>query len=102
MRPLEQEPKKISQVLPAVLRKLGLEERAGHLTLAPLWRQIVGPNVSCHSSPARLERGCLWVTVDTPVWKMELERCHKDEIMRKLAAKDPRIKGLKFIVGQIS
>ena len=96
------EPRKISELLPAVLRKLGLEEKAANVTLGPLWREVVGPSVGSHTKPVQFQRGCLMVAVDTPVWKMELDRHYKREILGKLSAKDARIKGLRFHVDQLS
>lgn len=97
-----QHPEKISLVLPALLKKLGLEERAANATLGPLWREVVGPSVGSHTQPVALQRGCLVVAVDTPVWKMELERYYKNKVLGALSAKDPRIKSLRFQVGQIA
>ncbi len=101
MKPL-QEYKKISEVLPSVLKKLGLEEKAANAALGPVWRESVGASVSAHSRPVLLQRGCLVVAVDTPVWKMELDRYYKPAILERLKVRDSRIKSLRFQVGDIS
>ncbi len=96
------EPQKLSDVLPGLLKKLGLEERAADVTLGPLWKDAVGPGLADHTKPMRFQNGCLWVVVDAPVWKMELERYYKGKILQKLCAKDARIKNLRFQVGSLS
>ncbi len=95
------EPSKIGQLLPGLLKKLGLEEKVADAGLVPLWKEAVGPNISSHTKPSGLQKGCLQVTVDTPIWKMELERHYQEKIIHKLAAKDSRIKSLRFRVGMV-
>ncbi len=96
-----QEPSRIGHVLPGILKKLGLDEKAANTILVPLWREAVGLNISMHTKPMGLQKGCLMVAVDTAVWKMELERYYKDKIVKKLALKDSRIKTLRFQIGQV-
>ena len=71
------------------------------LSITPLWREVAGPGISGHTKPVQLQRGCLLVCVDSSAWKMELDRHYKDRILNKLGAKDPRIKSIRFQVGQI-
>jgi len=96
-----QEPSRIGQVLPGILKKLGLDEKTANIFLVPLWREAVGPNIGAHTKPMGLQKGCLTIAVDTAVWKMELDRYYKDKIVKKLALKDSRIKTLRFQIGQV-
>ena len=95
------EPKRVSEVLPGLLKKLGLEEKAADAALGPVWKEAVGSNIALHTKPVQFQRGCLVVAVDTPVWKMELERHCKGDILKKLGSKDSRIKSLRFQIGEI-
>ena len=95
------EPKRVADVLPGLLKKLGLEEKASHAAFGPVWKAAVGLNIALHTKPVQFQRGCLIVAVDTPVWKMELERHCKGDILARLGAKDSRIKSLRFQIGEI-
>jgi predicted nucleic acid-binding Zn ribbon protein len=95
----EREPEKISAVLPGILKKLGLEEKAADANLGGVWKDSVGPSVASHTKAVGLQNGCLLVAVDTPIWKMEMERYYKKKILNQLRQKDPRIKNIRFHIG---
>lgn len=41
-------------------------------TLAPLWQQVVGPDIAAHSHPVRIEGKCLLVQTDSPLWGSQI------------------------------
>jgi predicted nucleic acid-binding Zn ribbon protein len=70
--PSEQEPRRISESLDRVTRRLGgpssdvLAKIFGH------WPQLVGPDIAAHARPVSLRRGELVLIVDHPAWAGQL------------------------------
>ena len=81
------EPRTLGDLLPAVMKRLGLEQEQWLGTLEREWLTLVGPAVAKHTRPGRFERKLLTVFVDSSVWRNELERFGKVEMLRKLQAK---------------
>jgi predicted nucleic acid-binding Zn ribbon protein len=73
-----------SQLVPQVMKKLGLEERLRQSQVFFSWSEIVGAENASHAQPISLRNGLLVVTVDHPVWKDELSRYHKPLILQKV------------------
>jgi predicted nucleic acid-binding Zn ribbon protein len=71
-RPSEQEPRRISESLDQVTRRLGgpstdvLAKIFGH------WAELVGPDIAAHARPLSLRRGELVLVVDHPAWAGQL------------------------------
>ncbi|MDD5504746.1 MAG: DciA family protein [Candidatus Omnitrophica bacterium] len=51
--------------------------------LCRAWQAVAGKNASGHSSPVRISKSALVVTVDNPVW-MHYLHCRKYDIENKL------------------
>jgi predicted nucleic acid-binding Zn ribbon protein len=68
----ERAPRRLSDSLPTVTRRIGGPEAAAFVTLASGWADIVGPAVAAHSHPLRLSGGTLTIGVDQPGWATEL------------------------------
>ena len=73
-----------SQLVPGVMKRLGLEQRLQQSQVFYLWSDIVGNDVARHAQPICLRNGLLIVGVDHPVWLQELSRYHKPLILRKV------------------
>ena len=73
-----------SQLVPQVMKKLGLEERLQQSQAFFLWPEIVGSDIARHAQPVSLRNGLLLVTVDHPVWLQELSRFHKPLMLQKV------------------
>ncbi len=73
-----------SQLVPQVMKKLGLEQRLQQSQVFFLWPEIVGSDVARHAQPVSLRNGLLVVTVDHPVWLQELSRYHKPLMLQKV------------------
>ena len=68
----ERAPRRISDSLPSVTRRIGGPDGAAFVTLASGWPEIVGPAVAAHSRPLRLSGGTLTIAVDQAGWATEL------------------------------
>lgn len=70
----------VGEVLPAVLRSLGLERKFRELRLLDVWPTVVGPEIAARTRPTRVENGVLYVHVDHGAWMQELHFIEKDLI----------------------
>lgn len=73
-----------SELVPQVMKKLGLEQRLQQSQVFFLWSEIVGSDIARHAQPVSLRNGLLVVTVDHPVWLQELSRYHKSLMLQKV------------------
>ena len=69
-----EEPRRLADLIPAVLRKLAAEQPPWLARLQAEWAQVVGPAAARHSRPGRLMRDALVVFVDSSAWLQELDR----------------------------
>ena len=74
----------LQQLVPGVLKRLGLEQRLQQSQVFFLWAQIVGADIARHAQPVSLNKGKLTIMVDHPVWLQELQRFHKELMLRKV------------------
>ena len=73
----------IGAVIPALIKRWGLERRFQEEALQRDWVDIVGPVLARHARPGRLDRGILHIYVDHPAWLMELRPLEPD-VLRKV------------------
>jgi len=90
-----------SQLLPALMQKLGLKERLRESKVIDAWSSIVGEFIAAHSAPVALRDGILYVRVLQPSLHYELERIAKTEILRKLKQRfgGKTIRDIRFRLG---
>jgi predicted nucleic acid-binding Zn ribbon protein len=81
---------RIGDVLPSVLRDLGLQKRFSERRLVERWADVVGPEISQRARATRYENGTLFVHVDHGAWMQELHFIEK-ELVRKLRAACPDV-----------
>lgn len=74
------------ELVPAVLGKLGLNERLNEDRIMASWSRLVGPFISQHSHPMKLDRQTLVVGVLQPAILYTLDRELKGEVLAKLQA----------------
>jgi predicted nucleic acid-binding Zn ribbon protein len=88
MAPLEQAAalrvRPLGQLVPHVLKGLGLDQRRAHAEILRVWGQLIDPSVTAHAQPTGLRRGTLFVTVDSSVWLSEIVRYRYSEILDRL------------------
>jgi predicted nucleic acid-binding Zn ribbon protein len=100
-RPRPDRQKMVGEVLPALMEKLGLGERFTEQEMLGAWQGIVGEHLAKHSQPVRLRRGVLEVIVTVPVIHYELDRKHRQLILRRLQERFGRnaVQDLRFVLG---
>ncbi len=81
---------RIGDVLPSVLRDLGLEKRFSERHMVEKWAGVVGPELAERARATRYENGTLFVRVDHGAWMQELHFIEKD-LVRKLRAACPDV-----------
>ena len=81
---------RIGDILPAVLKSAGLEQKLRDQEILKIWPTAVGEEVAARTTAVRIENGVLHVQVDHSVWLQELHFSEK-EILRKLHEKAPHI-----------
>ena len=90
-----------SDLLPALMQKLGLKERLRESEVIEAWSSIVGEFIAAHSAPVALREGTLYVRVLQPSLHYELEQIAKMQILRKLKQRfgGKTIRELRFRLG---
>jgi len=81
---------RIGDVLPSVLRDLGLEKRFSERQMVERWAGVVGPELAGRARATRYEKGTLFVRVDHGAWMQELHFIEKD-LVRKLRVACPGV-----------
>jgi predicted nucleic acid-binding Zn ribbon protein len=76
--------KSVCDVMPAVLKEMGLERKQSELEILRVWNNLIDPVVVAHARPAGLVRGTLFVNVDSNVWLDEIVRYRRKEILKRL------------------
>lgn len=88
-------------ILPHLLKQLGLSERLQEKEIAEAWLSIVGEFIASHSTPVALKDGTLIVRVLQPALHYQFEQISKAEILRKLKQRfgARKIRDVRFCVG---
>jgi predicted nucleic acid-binding Zn ribbon protein len=71
-------------LLPHVLKDLRLDKRRTEAEVVKVWNELLDPNVVAHAQPTGLNKGTLFVTVDSSVWLSEIVRYRRKEILDRL------------------
>ncbi len=64
----------MAEMVPALLRRLRLDENAWVNDVQVAWPQMAGPGACSHSRVGRYQQGTLTVFVDSSVWMSEIQR----------------------------
>jgi len=81
---------RIGEVLPAVLRDLGLQTRFSERRVVEQWAGVVGPELARRTRALRCENGTLVVHVDHGAWMQELHFIEK-QLLSKVRAACPDV-----------
>ena len=81
---------RIGDILPAVLKSAGLEQRLRDQEILTIWPTAVGEAIAARTTAVKMEHGVLHVQVAHSVWLQELYFMEK-EILLKLREKAPHI-----------
>jgi predicted nucleic acid-binding Zn ribbon protein len=74
----------LDQLIPQVMKGLGLEKRLQESQVFFQWPGIVGTDIARHAQPVALKKGLLFIAVDHPIWLQELSRHHKSTLLQKI------------------
>jgi predicted nucleic acid-binding Zn ribbon protein len=70
--------------MPQILSKLRMDKRQGEAEIARVWRLLIDPVLTAHAQPVGLNKGTLFVNVDSSVWLDEIVRYRRKEILDRL------------------
>lgn len=88
---------RIGDVLPDLLRRLGLEQRFKEQQLLTLWPEVVGPELAARTRASRIDRGVLHVHVGHGAWMQELHFIERDLVVKlRAAAPGVELKRIRF------
>lgn len=88
----------LGELLPALLRELGLESGVHGWRAVAEWPEVVGERLSRRSRALRWCEGTLWVEVDGSVWMYELsllKRALREKLNAHLGGE--QVKDLHFV-----
>ena len=90
-----------NNLVPLVMKRLGLEQRLQQSQAFHLWPNIVGQDIARHAQPVSLRNGILIVAVDHPIWLQELARYHKPLILQKVQERVGKkaVRDINFRIG---
>lgn len=74
----------VTEVLPDVVKDLGIEEEVWQNELLAAWPDLVGKALAARTRPGRADHGTLVVFVSHSVWLNELSRYGKQQMLKKL------------------
>lgn len=87
--------------MPQILSKLRMDKRQGEAEIARVWRHLIDPVITAHAQPVGINKGTLFVNVDSSVWLDEIVRYRRKEILDRLQHSFGRevIQRISFRVG---
>ena len=90
-----------NQLVPLVMKQLGLEERLQQSQVFFLWPTIVGSDIARHAQPVSLKNGLLIVACDHPMWLQEITRYSKPLILQKVQERlgKKAVRDISFRIG---
>jgi len=77
----------LNQIVPKILKGFGLEQEHWEQQLMEEWPLLVGPQISRHARPGKIERKILTVYVTSSAWLQELTSFGQREILKKVQDK---------------
>lgn len=93
--------KSAGDLLPKVLSEIRIDRRRAEAEVLKVWNDLLAPDIIAHAQPTGLNKGTLYVSVDSSVWLCEILRYRRREILDRLHHSFGRdlIKKLSFRVG---
>jgi predicted nucleic acid-binding Zn ribbon protein len=86
----DKQPGRVGNILPGLLKGLGLDRKMEEVRLFRRWPEIVGAAIASRSRPREIKRGELVIEVENNVWMQEI-RFHENAIIERVAKEFPRI-----------
>lgn len=76
--------RKAGDFLPAVLTDLRMDRRRAEAEVLKVWNNLIDPVIAAHAQPTGLQKGTLFVSVDSSAWLDEIVRYRRREILDRL------------------
>jgi predicted nucleic acid-binding Zn ribbon protein len=76
--------KSAANVMPGVLKVLRIDTRRAEAEVVKVWNELIDPVITAHAQPTGLNKGTLFVTVDSSAWLSEIVRYRRKEILDRL------------------
>lgn len=76
--------RKAGDILPKVLTDMRMDRRRAEAEVLKVWNNLIDPGIVKHAQPTGLNKGTLFVTVDSSVWLNEIVRYRRKEILDRL------------------
>lgn len=91
----------MKELMPALLQRLRMDRRQAEAEILRVWNHTLDPTLVAHAKPTGLNRGTLFVTVDSSVWLDEILRYRRREILARLQSSFGRelIQRISFRIG---
>ena len=67
-----------------VLKGIRIESRRAEAEIVRVWNEMVDPSIAAHAQPVGINKGTLFVDVDSSVWLSEIVRYRRKEILDRL------------------
>ena len=80
----ESSAKAANTVMPKVLARLRMDQRRGEAEIVRVWNNALDPSITAHAQPVGINKGTLFVNVDSNVWLDEIVRYRRKEILTRL------------------
>ena len=80
----ERPAKTIDAIMPNVLTTLRWDRRRAEAEIVRVWNNLIAPDIVAHAQPTGINKGTLFVTVDSPSWHCEIVRYRRKEILERL------------------
>jgi predicted nucleic acid-binding Zn ribbon protein len=71
-------------MLPQLLESMGMNRRRSEAEIVKVWNHLIDPTLTAHAQPTGINKGTLFVTVDSNVWLSEIVRYRRKEILQQL------------------
>jgi predicted nucleic acid-binding Zn ribbon protein len=71
-------------LVPTIVQSLGLDRKRAEAEILKVWNNLIDPNITAHAQPTGLNKGTLFVTVDSSPWLDEIVRYRRREILDRL------------------
>jgi hypothetical protein len=83
-RTRERREKPAAEVVGGVLKNIRIESRRAEAEIVRVWNEVIDPSIAEHAQPVGINKGTLFVDVDSSVWLSEIVRYRRREILDRL------------------
>lgn len=74
----------IQGLIPRILQELRIDRRQSETEIIKVWNELIDPTITAHAQPTGINKGTLFVTVDSSAWLDEIVRYRRREILDRL------------------